>query len=526
PRKQGGPSPSKQRKADQWMTWQETVIPGLRSVFLELWHKTKGLHEADSLTPPSRPKSPCPCGRGTLLRISVVAFTTIADVEIEACQCRPGAEQLLCSGLFPSVSLRPTVAVDLRVLELAMKLFVHMPPNNTAWTAAMEDLLSGLGYTLETKGALQRHFAGSLEWYNYLHHQVDHALDDQIEIYRQSWLEKREQADRSSERPQAANATPNSPNPADTSSQPQAADGPAAAPNPAAKRGHRRETRADVFVCVNTCFTQKRNKGTADPAKFHPETHFVPENLSTEMEDYVEGMRAKKPANNMQPASKKKKTTVEEVPDEENAAEDGYEYSLKVPRSVLDPCEASFTAADQKRDKASTQFYDDTALMALLCPHDRVLWLVNIHSAGEKQFNVWLLLETLFQHLPLDIWVGVLYDIACQLERSALRWGFLKRYIARLAFAVSVFHAFGHAWACQLIYHPRKRLGFAFTDGFEGRVDGCREGDERPEAQGRGAGSDRPARTEEAATHQVLRAADERSCSEGSALRLTSVTEV
>lgn len=76
PRKQGGPSPSKQRKADQWTTWQETVIPGLRSVFLELWHKTKGLREADSLTPPSRPKSPCPCGKGTLLRISVVAFTS------------------------------------------------------------------------------------------------------------------------------------------------------------------------------------------------------------------------------------------------------------------------------------------------------------------------------------------------------------------------------------------------------------------------------------------------------------------
>lgn len=72
-------------------------------------------------------------------------------MEIEACQCRPAAEQLLRSGLFPSAPLRPTVAVDLRVLELAMKLFVRMPPNNTAWTAAMEDFLSGLGYTLETK---------------------------------------------------------------------------------------------------------------------------------------------------------------------------------------------------------------------------------------------------------------------------------------------------------------------------------------------------------------------------------------
>ncbi|KAJ7687632.1 hypothetical protein B0H17DRAFT_1136182 [Mycena rosella] len=32
------------------------------------------------------------------------------------------------------------------------------------------------------------------------------------------------------------------------------------------------------------------------------------------------------------------------------------------------------------------QFYDDTTLMVLLCRHDRVLWLVNMHSMGEKQF--------------------------------------------------------------------------------------------------------------------------------------------
>jgi hypothetical protein len=35
-------------------------------------------------------------------------------------------------------------------------------------------------------------------------------------------------------------------------------------------------------------------------------------------------------------------------------------------------------------------------------------------------------------------------------------------------FAVSVFHAFGHQWACQLIYHPRKCKGFGLSDG-----EGC-----------------------------------------------------
>ena len=58
--------------------------------------------------------------------------------------------------------------------------------------------------------------------------------------------------------------------------------------------------------------------------------------------------------------------------------DDGYEGHLWIPTSVLDGCEASFTAADAAREKASTQFFDDTALMALLCHHDRVLWIVNM----------------------------------------------------------------------------------------------------------------------------------------------------
>ena len=35
-------------------------------------------------------------------------------------------------------------------------------------------------------------------------------------------------------------------------------------------------------------------------------------------------------------------------------------------------------------------------------------------------------------------------------------------------FGISVFHAYGHQWACQIIYHPRKCKGFGLTDG-----EGC-----------------------------------------------------
>lgn len=37
-----------------------------------------------------------------------------------------------------------------------------------------------------------------------------------------------------------------------------------------------------------------------------------------------------------------------------------------------------------------------------------------------------------------------------------------------MMFGVSVFHAFGHEFACQVNYHPQKRQGFGLTDG-----EGC-----------------------------------------------------
>jgi hypothetical protein len=148
--------------------------------------------------------------------------------------------------------------------------------------------------------------------------------------------------------------------------------------------------------------------------------------------------------------------------------DDGFEGPLKVPTSVLNECNDSFTAADDKRQKASTQFFADTGLMALLCRHDRVLWLVNLTTAGEKQYYAVALIRQLFKHLPADMNVGALYDIGCQLHRSFIKWDLLPEFRDRLIFALSIFHAYGHQWPCQLIYHPRKCVGFGLSDG-----EGC-----------------------------------------------------
>ncbi|KAJ7859935.1 hypothetical protein B0H14DRAFT_2745682 [Mycena olivaceomarginata] len=510
PQKGGTESPSKKRHrathAAQWESWQLQVIPALVPVFVQLWHRTRGLRETDALPTPSKPA--CDCRSSILCKVSVVRFTAISDLDIHICECAPAAVQLLRAGLFPSAPWRPSLAVDLRVLEFARNLFGRISPNNTAWTATMESFLRDLGFTLDREGALRRLFGSALEWYTHLRNQVNHDFDAHLERARLLYLEGQTDSTSTSThwaRPSRTEMRDASTSPPTTPTSPSTPRAWSASPTPTPRGAgkkrarestpkvenpfkeppprsrpseylrrrcpacfgglvHDRSVKMDFNCCLDACFTQKRNAGpTTDPVKLHPDTHFLPEHLGSKMEEYVDSVRNAKPGGN---AKKQRKATVEEIDDE---ADDHYEHAnLKLPRSVLNTCEASFKAADETRQKASSQFYSDTGLMALLCRHDRVLWLVNMHSAGEKQFNVWLLLETLMQHLPLDIVVGILYDIACQAERSARKWGFLGRYIDRLRFAVSVFHAFGHDWPCQVVYHPLKCEGFGFSNG-----EGC-----------------------------------------------------
>ena len=223
-------------------------------------------------------------------------------------------------------------------------------------------------------------------------------------------------------------------------------------------------------MCLDACFTQKRRKSQGNswaPPRHHPETVFIPVDEVLRMEETVESIRPSRPSKAHQGsavASDARTQTATAA----SAEEVDYEPGLKVPTSVLNECSESFIAADASRIKASTLFFSDTGLMALLCRHDRVLWLVNMTSAGEKQHYALCLLEKLFQHIPETMRIGVLYDIGCQLHRSCVKHGFLSHALDRIVFGISVFHAYGHQWPCQVVYHPRKCKGFGLTDG-----EGC-----------------------------------------------------
>ncbi|KZV80992.1 hypothetical protein EXIGLDRAFT_576750, partial [Exidia glandulosa HHB12029] len=109
-------------------------------------------------------------------------------------------------------------------------------------------------------------------------------------------------------------------------------------------------TLAHVLVCIDANFAQRRRTSAeVDPALDFLDGRFLQSWAVDAMEADVEKRRKGK-------ARTRKKGT-----------------SARVPDHVLDECEESFLAAQEKVAKATKSYYAETGLMALLCRHDRVL---------------------------------------------------------------------------------------------------------------------------------------------------------
>lgn len=91
------------------------------------------------------------------------------------------------------------------------------------------------------------------------------------------------------------------------------------------------------MVCIDACFTQKRNKtigkgGHRNPPNQHPSSVFIPEADVKVVEDFIENCRLGRP-HHVQNS---------------RAGDDGYKAGMHVPTSVLNGCNDSFVATDEK----------------------------------------------------------------------------------------------------------------------------------------------------------------------------------
>ncbi|EIW78899.1 hypothetical protein CONPUDRAFT_26075, partial [Coniophora puteana RWD-64-598 SS2] len=374
---------------------------------------------------------------------------------LSTCGCQTAPLQLVRLGMFPNTPSKPTLAIDFRVLSLASNLFKRLTPNSTAWCEALDDFFKQMRYQFATDDPLRRWFAMAIHWFAVLRLAVESHVDRVIECAQPARMST-PVAGTSSE-----DAVPLDTSPVIAShSYSRTQVSPYLQSRCALcfpETFSHSTSSPDVIVCLDACFTQKRANNTRQAAGEDPPnptaSFFVPECVVKEIQEWVAQQREPRTGTRGR----------------QHEDDDNIEAGMKVPASSLEACGSSFKAADETREKASTCFFADTGLMALVCRHDRVLWFCNMTSAGERQYYALALLEMLLRHVPGTTRVGLLYDIACQLERSARKWGLLSdEVLARMEFGVSVFHAYGHQWPCQVVYHPCKRIGFGLSDG-----EGC-----------------------------------------------------
>ncbi|KIK12772.1 hypothetical protein PISMIDRAFT_120278, partial [Pisolithus microcarpus 441] len=141
-------------------------------------------------------------------------------------------------------------------------------------------------------------------------------------------------------------------------------------------------------------------------------------------------------------------------------------HKAPVPDEAIDQCQTSYEAADAKKKKVAMDSFDDTGLMALICRHDIPLFFANIDTPGKQQKYSIALIEHLFSLLPLQANVITLYDVGCVLSRSLDQYDILDSSItSHVCFATTAMHAYGHEWACQLVYNPRLVVGLGLSDG-------------------------------------------------------------
>ncbi|KAJ6552137.1 hypothetical protein DFH09DRAFT_1281123 [Mycena vulgaris] len=111
-----------------------------------------------------------------------------------------------------------------------------------------------------------------------------------------------------------------------------------------------------------------------------------------------------------------------------------------IPQEAIDACEASWDAANEKKQKVDPKRHDASGVFVMTCRHSQVLFLCNIDTPGEQQQYIVALMEEVNTLLPPQATIVQAYDVGCVTDHSL------------------------NLWVCQIVYSPRLRRGLCLTD--------------------------------------------------------------
>ncbi|KAJ7922304.1 hypothetical protein B0H13DRAFT_1603781, partial [Mycena leptocephala] len=143
---------------------------------------------------------------------------------------------------------------------------------------------------------------------------------------------------------------------------------------------------------------------------------------------------------------------------------------LSMPQDVIDGCESTFEAANEKTQKGNSKRYDAAGIFLMICRHGQILFFCNIYTPGEQQRYIVASLKELAQHLPPEATLLQAYDIGCVTDHSvnkvhSFRYLILGESLRKnIRFIINHMHSYRHRWLCQLLFGPRFALGAGITD--------------------------------------------------------------
>ncbi|KAK6974534.1 hypothetical protein R3P38DRAFT_2584088 [Favolaschia claudopus] len=488
------------RLYDAWVK----LIPRLERPWAQYYERTYG-QQRDPIPTTIIYSCTTPCGGPTTVHNVKCLYTTfIQDVSITTCSCKPVTILLLEHGVFPASPTKPKTGVACDLLDLYRALFERSCDAVTALAAALHTMYERRGFKVSSKEVchlsllisfidmyqgdahvadpFRRLLTQAVQWSSSLRVHLERKVDDALAAAALSLhpavsnLPTPSLTAASAEAPMASaeasvepsasimssSSAPPPPPPrsSPSSHSPMDEDLPSGSASAAPKpppRAHRvlcercpacfnllqwgrslLTDGGDVQLGGDACFSYVHPKSAGDGRILFKPKYFLPKAT-------VDAVKRRLKAARKTPNANPKR---------------------RLPKEVIDSCEESWEAANEKKKKkANGDRYDASGVFVLTCRHGQVIFMANVDTPGEQQCYIIALLEEVLSMLPAEATVLQAYDVACITDHSLDLFPILLPSVrSRVSFVINGMHAYGHQWACQLVYSPRFRVGMGLAD--------------------------------------------------------------
>ncbi|KAJ7825175.1 hypothetical protein B0H13DRAFT_2375077 [Mycena leptocephala] len=442
-------------------TWNQ-LLPQLETPWLQYYERTHG-RLRDTIPAIIQHECTASCEASSVSKIKCLYPTHIQYVTVSTCDCKPVPVLLMEHGVFPASPTRTKTGVAIDLLDLYRALFERSCDAITALAAALHTLYDRRGFRVlsgqkasedeQASDPYRRLLIQAVQWAANLRDRLEKqpssiptsfinpttAFIDSTTAFidpTTTFVDSTTAAFVDPGRPSGPLKTlgPSSPDrdlPLPEVPIPEA-PGPSPATVPSVLQSGGMGTafgkrRGDVQFGADGCFSYRHLRKAGDgPISYDP-SYFIPKHK-------VDAVGQRLEAAKKRPAAKAK------------------------------PSE-SWDAANETKRKADPKRYDASGIFVMTCRHGQVIFLCNVDTPGEQQRYIVAMLEEVFTLLPPHATVLQAYDVGCVTEHSLnLHPIFPPAIRERVSFVINAMHAYGHHWACQLVYSPRFRAGIGLAD--------------------------------------------------------------